>query len=103
MTSPLGTPRGRYDEYSSKVFPSVKKPRYVNLVEERQMTEGDADWLNSTPTRAPFNRYLLTRLRPVATRNLHTIQPNTLFPTYDEVVNLTGLLETKGMSVSSGK
>jgi hypothetical protein len=35
--------------------------------------------------------------------NLHTTQPNTLFPTYDEVVNLTGLLETKGMSVSSGK
>jgi hypothetical protein len=38
-----------------------------------------------------------------ATQNLHTTQPNTLFPTYDEVVNLTGLLETKGMSVSSGK
>jgi hypothetical protein len=38
-----------------------------------------------------------------ATRNLHTTQPNTLFPTYDEVVNLTGLLETKGMSLSSGK
>jgi hypothetical protein len=37
------------------------------------------------------------------TWNLHTTQPNTLFPTYDEVVNLTGLLETKGMSVSSGK
>jgi hypothetical protein len=36
-------------------FPSVKKPRYVDLGEERQMTEGDADWLNSTPTRAPFN------------------------------------------------
>jgi hypothetical protein len=35
--------------------------------------------------------------------NLHTTQPSTLFPTYDEVVNLTGLLETKGMSVSSGK
>jgi hypothetical protein len=35
--------------------------------------------------------------------NLHTTQPNTLFPTCDEVVNLTGLLETKGMSVSSGK
>jgi hypothetical protein len=32
----------------------------------------------------------------------HT-QPNTLFPTCDEVVNLTGLLETKVMSVSSGK
>jgi hypothetical protein len=48
-------------------------------------------------------RYLLTRLRPVATRNLHTTQPTTLFPTYDEVINLTGLLETKVMSVSSGK
>jgi hypothetical protein len=36
-------------------FPSVKKPRYVDLGEERQMTKGDADWLNSTPTRAPFN------------------------------------------------
>jgi hypothetical protein len=32
---------------------------------------------------------------PAATRNLHTTQPNTLRPTYDEVVNLTGLLETK--------
>jgi hypothetical protein len=38
-----------------------------------------------------------------ATQNLHTTQPNALFPTYDEVVNLTGLLETKGMSVSSRK
>jgi hypothetical protein len=84
-------------------FPSVKKPRYVDLEEERQTTEGDADWLNSTPIRVPFNRSLLTRLRPVATRNLHTTQPSTLFPTYDEVVNLTGLLETKVMSVSSGK
>jgi hypothetical protein len=80
-------------------FPSVKKPRYVDLREERQTTEGDADWLNSTVTRA----HLLTRLRPVATRNLHTTQPNTLFPTYDEVVNLTGLHETKGMRVLSGK
>jgi hypothetical protein len=40
---------------------------------------------------------------PAAMQNLHTTQPNTLFPTYDEVVNLTGLLEIKGMSVSSGK
>jgi hypothetical protein len=38
-----------------------------------------------------------------ATWNLHTTQPNTLFPTCDEVVNLTGVLETKVMSVSSGK
>jgi hypothetical protein len=35
-------------------FPSVKKPRYVDLGEERHTIEGDADWLNSTPTRAPF-------------------------------------------------
>jgi hypothetical protein len=40
---------------------------------------------------------------PAAMRNLHTTQPNTLLPIYDEVVNLTDLLETKGMSVSSGK
>jgi hypothetical protein len=38
-----------------------------------------------------------------ATRNLQTTQPNTLFPTCDEVINLTGLLKTKGMSISSGK
>jgi hypothetical protein len=59
-------------------FPLVKKPRFnVDLEEERQMTEGDAE-------------------------PAHT-QPSTLFPTCDEVVNLTGLLETKVMSVSSGK
>jgi hypothetical protein len=50
-----------------------------------------------------INDYLLARLQPVAMWNLHTTQSNTLFPTYDEVVNLTGLLEIKGMSVSSGK
>jgi hypothetical protein len=38
-----------------------------------------------------------------AMQNLHTTQPSTLFPTCDEVVNLTGLLETKVLSVSSGK
>jgi hypothetical protein len=37
-------------------------------------------------------RYLLVHLQLAATRNLHTTQPNTLLPTYDEVVNLTGLL-----------
>jgi hypothetical protein len=29
---------------------------------------------------------------PAATWNLHTTQPRTLLPTYDKVVNLTGLL-----------
>jgi hypothetical protein len=37
-------------------FPSVKKLRFIILGEEQTMTtEGDADWLNNTPTRAPFN------------------------------------------------
>jgi hypothetical protein len=37
-------------------------------------------------------QHLLARLQLVATRNLHTIQPRTLLPTYNEVVNLTGLM-----------
>jgi hypothetical protein len=37
-------------------------------------------------------RHLLAHLQPVAMWNLYTTQPNTLLPTYDEVVNLTGLL-----------
>jgi hypothetical protein len=102
MTSPLGTPRGRCDEYSSKVFLSIKKPRYVDLGEERQTTEGDADWLNSTPTRAPFAVLVDSSSASSNAEPAHT-QPSTLFPTCDEVVNLTGLLEIKGMSVSSGK
>jgi hypothetical protein len=59
-------------------FPSVKKPRYVDQEKERQ------------------------RRLKVFAEPAHT-QTNTLFPTCDEVVNLTGLLETKVMSVSSGK
>jgi hypothetical protein len=35
-------------------FPSVKKPRYVDQERSKQMTEGDADWPNNTPTRVPF-------------------------------------------------
>jgi hypothetical protein len=84
-------------------FPSVKKPRYVD--QERKAdnaTEGDADWLNSTPTRAPFTILVDSSLASSNAEPAHT-QLNTLFPTYDEVVNLTGLLETKVMSVSSGK
>jgi hypothetical protein len=83
-------------------FPSVKKPRYVDLGEERQTTEGDADWLNSTPTRTLFTILVDSSSASSNAEPTHT-QPNTLFPTCDEVVNLTGLLETKGMSVSSGK
>jgi hypothetical protein len=83
-------------------FPSVKKPRFIVLGELRQTTEGDADWLNSTPTRAPFMTLVDSSLASSNAEPAHT-QLNTLFQTYDEVVNLTGLLEIKGMSVSSGK
>jgi hypothetical protein len=41
-TVQLGTPRGRYDAYSSKVFSSVKKPRFIIQERSRQTTEGDA-------------------------------------------------------------
>ena len=59
-------------------FPSVKKPRFIDQEKERK-------------------RRLKVFVEPA-----HT-QTNTLFPTCDEVVNLTGLLETKVMSVSSEK
>jgi hypothetical protein len=66
------------------------------------MTEGEADWLNSTPTRAPFTILVDSSSASSNTEPANT-QPSTLFPTYDKVINLIGLLETKGMSVSSGK
>jgi hypothetical protein len=58
-------------------FPSVMKPRFIE--QERR------------------DRRLKVFVEPA-----HT-QTNTLLPTCSEVVNLTGLLETKVMSVSSGK
>jgi hypothetical protein len=42
MTSPLGTPRGRYDEYSSWFSLNYETEVY-HFGEERQMTEGDVD------------------------------------------------------------
>jgi hypothetical protein len=54
---------------------------------------------------APDNLYGASSKLCFASSNVepaHT-QPSTLFPTCDEVVNLTGLLETKGMRISSGK
>jgi hypothetical protein len=93
MTGPLGTPRGRCDEYSSKIFPQYEtkvcrsgeeraKRMKVMLASLRQLR---------TIYRVPRPSFAFQ----AATRNLHTTQPNTLLPTYDEVVNLTGLLETK--------
>jgi hypothetical protein len=65
-------------------------------------TEGDVDWLSDTPTRAPLMILVDSSSASSNVEPAHT-QTNTLFPTCDEVVNLTGLLETKVMSVSSGK
>jgi hypothetical protein len=41
ITTQLGTPRGRYDEHSSK-FSLGKKPRFVDPVGKRQTSKGDA-------------------------------------------------------------
>jgi hypothetical protein len=102
MTSPLGTPRGRCDEYSSKIFPQLRNQGMSIRRGADNTTEGDANWLNNTPTRAPFTTLVDSSSASSNAEPAHT-QPSTLFPTYDEVVNLTGLLETNGMSVTSGK
>jgi hypothetical protein len=65
-------------------------------------TEGDADWLNNTPTRVPLTILVDSSSASSNAEPAHT-QTNTLFPTCDEVINLTGFLKTKVMSVSSGK
>jgi hypothetical protein len=83
-------------------FPSVKKPRFV----DQERRDKRLKVMLASFATVPDNLYMAPRpsfaLR-AATWNLHTTQPNTLFATCDEVVNLTDLLETKGMSVSSGK
>jgi hypothetical protein len=83
-------------------FPSVKIPRYVDLGEERRRRLK----VMQTSLRQLRTIYIWRLVQALlASCNVepaHT-QTNTLLPTYDEVVNLTGLLETKVMSVSSGK
>jgi hypothetical protein len=101
MTGPLGTLRGRCDEYSSKIFPPYETKVCRSAEERAKRLKVMLASLRQLRTiyRVPHPCFALL----AATWNLHTTQPNTLFPTYDEVVNLTGLLETKSMSVSSGK
>jgi hypothetical protein len=88
----LGTPRGRYDEHSSKSSLS-KKLRFIKPVGER--TNFRRLMLGSLAI-APDNLYVAPYLghsfAPAATWNLHTTQPKYFAPTYSEVVNLTGLL-----------
>jgi hypothetical protein len=101
MTSPLGTPRGRCDEYSSKVFPQLRN-QGMSILERRDKR---LKVMLASFATAPNNLYGASSKLCFASSNVeptHT-QLSTLFPTCDEVVNLTGLLETKGMSVSSGK
>jgi hypothetical protein len=54
-------------------------------------TEGDADWLNNTPTRAPFTTLVDSSSTSSNAEPAHNTT-NTLLPNYDEIVNLTGLL-----------
>jgi hypothetical protein len=89
MTAQLGTPRGRYDERSSKSSLSMK-PSFIEPVGER--TNFQRLMLASFAT-APDNLYMAPYLgRSFAPADLHTIQPKYFPPTYNEVVNLTDLL-----------
>jgi hypothetical protein len=92
MTAKLGTPRGRYDEHSSKSSLGIK-PRFIEPVGER--TNFRRLMLASFTT-APDNLYMTPYLgrsfASAAAWNLHTTQPKYFAPTYSEVVNLTGLL-----------
>jgi hypothetical protein len=91
----LGTPRGRYDEHNSKSSLSMN-PRFIEPVGEgtnfrRLMLTG----LVIAPDNLYMAPYLGRSFAPEATWNLHTTQPKYFAPTYSEVVNLTGLLQTK--------
>jgi hypothetical protein len=69
------------------------KPRFIKPVGERTnfqrlMLAG----LATTPNNLYMVPYLGRSFAPAATWNLHTTQPKYFAATYDEVVNLTGLL-----------
>jgi hypothetical protein len=71
----LGTPRGRYDEHSSK-FSLSKKPRFNRPVGERNNFQRLllADFGNGS-RELVYGACLGIALAPVATWNLHTILP----------------------------
>jgi hypothetical protein len=71
-------------------FPSIRNQGLSNPAKS-QTPEGDACKLRDS-SRQFIRRLVQCFAFPAAMRNLHTTQPNTLLPTYDEVVNLTGLL-----------
>jgi hypothetical protein len=82
-------------------FPSVKKPRFI--VQEKRDKQLKVMLASLRQLRTIYIWRLVQALLASCNAEPAHTQPSTLFPTYDEVVNLTGLLETKGMSVSSGK
>jgi hypothetical protein len=92
MNAQLGTPRGRYDEHNSKSSLSMK-PRFIEPVGERTNLRR---LMLASFTTALDNLYMVPYLwqsfAPAATWNLHTTQPKYFAPTYNKVVNLTGLL-----------
>jgi hypothetical protein len=90
------------DEYSSKIFPQLRNQGLSFRRRADNATEGDADWLSDNFRQFIYGASSKLCFASCNVEPAHT-QPSTLFPTCDEVVNLTGLLETKGMSVSSGK
>jgi hypothetical protein len=87
----LGTPRGRYDEHSSK-FLSVVKPRF-NRTSRRKPNFGRL--MLGSFTTALDNLYGASSRALLCTSSnvepAHNTTKN-FAPTYDEVVNLTGLL-----------
>jgi hypothetical protein len=89
MTDQLGTPREVMMSTTASL-PSVLKPRFIEPVGER--TKLQKVMLASFMTlRTMVPEILLVCLHLAAMWNLHTTQPRTLLPTYDEVINLTGL------------
>jgi len=84
VTRQLGTPRGRYDEHSSK-FSLSKKPRFNRTSRKSRSYEGC--WC----------RNVVRRNTRDSGANVEPAQHNqiTLPQLNSEVVNLTGLLKTK--------
>jgi hypothetical protein len=87
---PVGNPKRKVWWAQQQVFPSVRNQGL--LVQEKAKLQKVMLASLGTLHQGRRLRHLLARLQPVAMRNLHTIQPNTLLPTYDEVVNLTDLV-----------
>jgi hypothetical protein len=87
--NPLGTPRGRYDEHSSKS--SLNCETKVYRTSRRKPNFRRWCLLASWHSRQWRQKTCWCVFHPAAMWNLRTTQPRTLLPTYDEVVNLTSL------------